>query len=563
MLMVQTIVKDLRNQKDLLAVAWIVGIYALFSFLWIYLSDSILGLLVHDPDMVTRISVYKGFAFVVVTAILLHHLISRYIQQSRQTEMALKNSEEKLRFASTAADIGMWHWDLINNELFWDERCKEHFGYPPNYPMTYEASLQPIQEEDRQRIDDAVQKALKERTEYSVEMRVVLSDGKMRWVMSKGRGFYDDQGKPVRMDGITMDINERKLAEAEIQRLASFPLMNPNPVLELDATGQMTFCNPAAKKILENAGYNNSINPLLPQDMPAILQNLRDKKTDHIYKEIEINGSFFKEHIYIAPPFQSVRIYTMDITRSKRAEEEIEKLNMSLAERAAELEAANLELEAFNYSVAHDLRQPLNVIGGYSQAIKELCGDNLDEQCKGYLQVSYEGTLHMNRLIESLLNFSRMGHVELQRDWIDLCELAHEVVLMLKQTEPERKVDFRIAEGIAANGDANLMRVVLENLLGNAWKYTGMREETVIELGATDIDGNTVYFVRDNGNGFNMADADKLFAPFQRLPGAEKNRGFGIGLATVERIIKRQGGRIWAEGEPGKGATFYFTLSSD
>jgi PAS domain S-box-containing protein len=561
--MVQTIVKDLRNQKDQLAVAWIVGIYALFSFLWIYLSDSILGLLVHDLDMVTRISVYKGFAFVVVTAILLHHLISRYIQQSRQAAMALKNSEEKLRYASTAADIGMWHWDLINNELIWDERCKEFFGYPPNYPMTYEAFLQPILKEDRQRIDGAVQQALKEKTEYSVEMRVVLSDGKERWVMSKGRGFYDDQGKPVRMHGITMDITERKLAEAEIQRLASFPLMNPNPVLELDATGQMTFCNPAAKQILENAGYNNGINPLIPQDMLVILQNLRNKKADHFFREIEINGRFFKELIYIAPPYQSVRIYTMDITRSKQAEVEIEKLNMSLAARAAELEAANLELEAFNYSVAHDLRQPLNVIGGYSQAIKELCGDNLDEQCKGYLQGSYESTLRMNRLIEALLNFSRMGHVEPQQDLIDLCALAREVVLIQKQSEPERKVDFRIAEGIAANGDENLMRVVLENLLGNAWKYTDMREETVIELGATDIDGNTVFFVRDNGNGFNMADADKLFAPFQRLPGAEKSRGFGIGLATVERIIRRHGGRIWAEGEPGRGATFYFTLSSD
>jgi light-regulated signal transduction histidine kinase (bacteriophytochrome) len=240
---------------------------------------------------------------------------------------------------------------------------------------------------------------------------------------------------------------------------------------------------------------------------------------------------------------------------------EVERLNVKLVARTAELENANLELEAFNYSVAHDLRQPLNVISGYNQAIKEICGNNLDEQCKGYLQSNYEGTLRMNRLIEALLNFSRIGHVELQQDRLDLSSLAHEVVLMLKEAEPERKVVIRIAEGIVVNGDANLIRVVLENLLGNAWKYTGLREVAVIELGETDIDDNKVYFVRDNGSGFNMADADKLFAPFQRLPGAEKNRGFGIGLATVERIINRQGGRIWAEGEPGKGATFYFTLS--
>jgi signal transduction histidine kinase len=169
----------------------------------------------------------------------------------------------------------------------------------------------------------------------------------------------------------------------------------------------------------------------------------------------------------------------------------------------------------------------------------------------------------MNRLIEALLNFSRMGHVEPRRDMIDLCTLAREVVMNLKLTEPERQVDFRIADGIVANADANLIRVVLDNLLGNVWKYTGMRKEVKIAFGVNDIDGVPVYFVRDNGAGFNKADAGKLFVPFQRLPGAEEFKGFGIGLATVERIIRRHGGGVWAEGEPGKGATFYFTLSGD
>jgi len=251
----------------------------------------------------------------------------------------------------------------------------------------------------------------------------------------------------------------------------------------------------------------------------------------------------------------------VDVTERKGMEEEIEILNTNLAARAAELEAANQELETFNYSVAHDLRQPLNVISSYCQVIMELCGNNLDEQCKGYLQGSYEGTMRMNRLIEALLSFSRMGHVEPRRDMVDLSALAHEVVTMLKMIGPERQVDFRIADGITANADANLLQVVLDNLLGNAWKYTGVREEAIIEFGATEIDGKRVYFVRDNGAGFDQADADKLFVPFQRLAGAEEFKGFGIGLATVERIIRRHGGRIWVESEPGKGATFLFTLS--
>jgi PAS domain S-box-containing protein len=245
-----------------------------------------------------------------------------------------------------------------------------------------------------------------------------------------------------------------------------------------------------------------------------------------------------------------------DITERKQAEEEIERVN-------TELEAANLELEAFNYTVAHDLRNPLNIISSYCQVFKELCGDKLDEQCMHYIQETYDGALRMNRLIEALLQFSRMAHAELNRVWVDLSRIAKEVAEELKGSEAARRVEVQMADGLGVYGDASLLRVVLANLLGNAWKYTATQEDAVIEFGTKEIDGKQTCFVRDNGNGFNMADADKLFVPFQRLPGVEEFRGFGVGLATVERIIKRHGGKIWAEGEPGKGATFYFTLSAD
>jgi PAS domain S-box-containing protein len=250
-----------------------------------------------------------------------------------------------------------------------------------------------------------------------------------------------------------------------------------------------------------------------------------------------------------------------DVTERKLAEQEIRRLNTSLRQRAAELEAVNEDLEAFNYTVAHDLRQPLNIINSCCQVVEMLYGEKLEKECKEHIELAYRTTLRMDRLIEALLNFSRIGHLEPNRESVDLGMLAREVSLSLLLSEPERTVDFRIAEGIMASVDSNLFRVVFSNLLGNAMKYTSAREKAVIEFGVTEIEGAPAYFVRDNGVGFETADACHLFTPFRRLPGAEKQRGFGIGLATVERIIQRHGGKVWAEGEPEKGACFYFTLS--
>jgi PAS domain S-box-containing protein len=283
--------------------------------------------------------------------------------------------------------------------------------------------------------------------------------------------------------------------------------------------------------------------------------------------EVTINGEngpviFVQIEAVAYTSVKECRVAVIDITERKSAENEVERLNERLAEHAADLEDANRELEAFNYTVAHDLRNPLNIVCSYCQVIKEVCVDKFSMPCRRYVEEIYEGAMRMNRLIEALLNFSQLTHTELKRDRIDFSRMAMEVAGDLKITEGGRRIEIRIADRIGACGDATLLRVVLNNLFGNAWKFTGMREEAVIEFGTTDIDGEQAYFVRDNGTGFDNADREKLFIPFQRLPGAEECRGFGIGLATVERIIKRHGGRVWAEGEPGLGAVFYFTLQA-
>jgi signal transduction histidine kinase len=225
-----------------------------------------------------------------------------------------------------------------------------------------------------------------------------------------------------------------------------------------------------------------------------------------------------------------------------------------------ELERVNNELEAFSYSVSHDLRAPLRAIDGFSQALLADYSAKLDEQGRTYLERVRAATKRMTQLIDDLLGLSKITRASLAREAVDLTDLARKVLIDLGGRDPERKVDTRVADGLVVKGDPHLLTVVLENLLGNAWKFTSKQPAATIEVGKETRDGETVYFVKDNGAGFSMEHATKLFAPFQRLHAASDFEGTGIGLATVHRVMARHGGRVWAEAKPGQGATFLFTL---
>jgi PAS domain S-box-containing protein len=288
------------------------------------------------------------------------------------------------------------------------------------------------------------------------------------------------------------------------------------------------------------------------------------------YRVLHRDGShrYFKDNGYplinSEGAISSIVGFRVDITARKSDEEKIRQMNSELerrvSERTAELQFANQEMEAFCYSISHDLRAPLRSIRGYSEIVLHEYGEKLDDRCGEYLKRACDSAGHMNQLLDDLLRLSVISRGELQNEETNLNELAKKIVAGLKSAEPQRKVKFKLARGLTVRGDARLLQIALGNLLSNAWKFTTRKPEALIEFGSTEQDGQRVFFVRDNGEGFEMEWKHRLFGVFERLHSAKDFPGTGIGLAIVQRIIQRHGGRIWAEGKRHQGATFYFTL---
>ncbi len=401
---------------------------------------------------------------------------------------------------------------------------------------------------------------------YNVEIRLQLAA---------------EESPPVFI-AIILDITARKQAETALreseQRYHALAKAAPVGIFRTDMHGHCVYVNECWQEL---AGMKSS-QALGDGWAAALHEDDRQRVLAEWYQVAQTQRSFHTECRYQRPDGKILWLFVQaeaerdaddqvvgyvgtvtDISARKLNEVKVtgqrDMLEELVAERTAELSRSNRELESFSYSVSHDLRTPLRAIDGFSLALLEDYSDLIDETGQDYLHRVRAASQRMGELIDALLTLSRVSRYSLERNPVALSQLANAVVSELQESYPERRIEISIADNLQVEGDIHLLRILLENLLSNAWKYTSTVDCAQIEFNHREKNGETVYFVRDNGVGFDMRYVDKLFSAFQRLHGTEFE-GTGIGLATVKRVIQHHGGRVWAEGETGKGATFYFTL---
>ncbi|MEZ5614365.1 MAG: PAS domain S-box protein [Rhodocyclaceae bacterium] len=502
--------------------------------------------------------------------------IGRDITTAVQAEADLRRSEARLLKAQSVAQTGSWELDIRNRRLSWSDETYRIFGLTPGSPVEYALFADCVHPEDRQAVHEAWQAAMTEGL-YDIEHRI-LAGGAVRWVRERAEITFDDAGRPLMGIGTVQDVTERKEAELKLRLAASVFENSLEGVVITDAGRNIVSVNRAFTRI---TGYEAAE---IVGKNPRLLSSGRQDESFYaaMWQAIEgegfwsgeiwnrrKNGEVYPELLSISAvrdergrPLHYIGIFT-DISALKRAEEEIRAMNAGLErrvrERTAELEASNHELEAFSYSVSHDLRAPLRAIDGFAHILAEDYRERLDAAAHGHLQRIRGASQRLSQTIDDMIELGRIARLPLNRETVDLSAEARALAEELAGTR-DPLPEVVIAPSLVARADPVLARIVLQNLLENALKFSSRTARPRVEFGAAPAEGGPEYCVRDNGVGFDPAYADKLFQPFQRLHGPDAFPGTGVGLASVRRIVERHGGRVRAESQPGQGATFYFTL---
>jgi len=508
------------------------------------------------------------------------------VTEKQQAEAALRASQQMLKTVL----------DTIPVRLFWKDRDLRYLGCnrlvaadagltsaaevvgKTDQDLAWSRQAPEFQADDRRVLETGEPKV-------NYEEAVATSDGRMLWARTSKFPLHGAAGEVVGVLGTFEDITDRKEVEERrrllAERLSLATQAASIGTWELELQGQSLHVDDQFVALYGGVGdawgaHHLWTERVHPEDRARSLERRRATADGEVpayddeFRVLWPDGSvhYLRNLGRLVKDAQEQPLalvgVTMDVTPSKRAEEDVRRLNAELerrvAERTLDLLAANNELESFSYSVSHDLRAPLRAIDGFSQALVEDYGERMDENSRGHLRRVRLASQRMGQLIDDLLNLSRTSRAELTRRRVSLTSLAESIVAQLRTAQPDRVTETIVAPGLEADADESLSRLLLENLLGNSWKYTSKKPTARIELGRTTRDGGSVFFVKDDGDGFDMAFAHKLFGAFQRLHGADEFEGTGIGLATVQRIVQRHGGRVWGEGEPGVGAVFYFTL---
>jgi PAS domain S-box-containing protein len=498
------------------------------------------------------------------------------LERVQQNEADLYRNAERLRLALESAKIGTWDWNLVRDEVQWNERNYEIFGLERGTPVNSQLFFSLVHPDDRRRVQTAVESAANTTADFSIEFRLARPERPPRYVIARGRFLKSVAGDPLRAVGVTIDVSERRGAELRAleseQRFRAMAERAPAMIWSCDTQLNRDYVNKTwlaftgrtAEQEL-GVGWQDNVPPADISRWRELVGNAATQRDPYTieYRLKRLDGALRwvfetgSPRLAADGSFAGYLGSCIDITARKENEAELE---AHVRRRTRELEAANQELESFSYSVSHDLRGPVRAIQGFAEiALEEIAANNPAAAAERIDRVIKAGD-RMNKLIDAFISLARISRVELRVQTINLSQIAEEIISFLRSAHPDRKVEADIAPGLECRGDERLLRIVLENLLGNAWKFTSRKERPRIEFGARESDGEKVFYVRDNGAGFNRALQHKLFQAFERLHHASQFEGLGVGLSTVQRAVLKHNGRVWAEGEEGEGATFYFTV---
>ena len=508
-------------------------------------------------------------------------LFSEEISLQKRAAQALIESEARLRLAQQAARVGTFEWNMHTGAITWTPELEAMYGLAPGqFPGNFEFWEKLVHPEDLPEAMRRFEQAL-ETGMFDAEWRAIWHDGSERRLAARASVFKDDDGKPARVIGVNIDITELRAAEATARQWQrAFEQAELAIALSDSATGTFVVVNEAFARQRGYAASELADRPIASIFPPAAREALQGStatadRDGHFTFESEHqrqDGTCFPVCVDLTvirsrsgDPVSRVA-FVQDLTAQRRAEQEIHQLNSDLEnrvrERTAQLEAANRELEAFSYSVSHDLRAPLRGIDGWSLALAEDYAGQLDQRAQKYLERVRSETQRMGLLIDDMLQLSRVSRSTLEFVPVDLSAIAEEIAAGLREEHPARDIQFHIQPALTSRGDPRFLGIALANLLRNAAKFTAPRPQARIEFHLTEHGGAPAFCIRDNGVGFNMAYAGQLFGAFQRLHKASEFPGTGIGLAIVQRVIHRHGGRVWAEARPEEGASFYFTIGA-